>query len=232
MQFQARADVYTANGEKAGELDRVVIDPRTRQVTNIIVRKGLLFPSDKVVPLNLVAQADKDRVVLSADAGEPENLPDFTEEHFVQLNDETWAAETDSSRMVPNASTAPMLLWCPTVAASPTSTHIATELGAGPAMGAVAASQTVEVERNIPDDTVPLKEGARVIAADGQHVGNVERIFTDTATSEVTHLLLSQGLFLKTRKVIPMAWVLDVGEDDVRLAIGSNLLQGLRAYEG
>jgi hypothetical protein len=63
-------------------------------------------------------------------------------------------------------------------------------------------------------------------------VGNVERIFTDTATSEVTHLLLSQGLFLKTRKVIPMAWVLDVGEDDVRLAIGSNLLQGLRAYEG
>jgi hypothetical protein len=48
----------------------------------------------------------------------------------------------------------------------------------------------------------------------------------------VTHLLISQGLFLKERKVIPMAWVLDVGEKEVRLAIGSNLLQGLRAYAG
>jgi hypothetical protein len=44
-------------------------------------------------------------------------------------------------------------------------------------------------------------------------------------------LLVSQGLFLKERKVIPMAWVLDVGEDDVRLAIGASLLQGLRPYE-
>jgi sporulation protein YlmC with PRC-barrel domain len=236
MQFQGKADVYTSNGEKAGVLDRVVIDPRNRQVTHLIVQKGLLFPSDKVVAVSMVAEADKDRVVLSADAGNPENLPDFTEEHFVQTSTEDWveppAGGTGVTPMITGAAATPLLLWYPTVAAGPAQTHVASEFGAGPAAGAVLGNRAIEVERNIPEDTVPLKEGAKVIAADGQHVGNVERLFTDSETSEVTHLLLSQGLFLRTRMVIPMAWVLDVGENEVRLAIGSNLLQGLRSYEG
>jgi uncharacterized protein YrrD len=236
MQFQAKANVYTANGEKAGVLDRVVIDPRTRHATHIVIQKGLLFRSDKVVPLNMVAQADKDRIDLNADAGHPDNLPDFTEEHYVQLENEEWTetpAATNS--ILPGAGAAPMLLWYPTIAAGSVGTpgtHTATEMGAGPAAAVIASERQVHVERNIPEDTVPMKEGARVVAADGQHVGNVERVFTDNDTSEVTHILLTQGLFLKERKVIPMAWVLDVGEKDVRLAVGSNLLQGLRSYEG
>jgi uncharacterized protein YrrD len=237
MQFQAKANVYTANGDKAGVLDRVVFDPRTRQVTHLIVQKGLLFRSDKVVPVNMVAEADKDRIVLNADAGQPENLPDFTEEHYVQVNDEQWIAPPGTggsfAPMLPGAGPAPIVLWYPTVAAAGTAgPHVATEMGAGPATAAMASTRAVEIERNIPEDTVPLKEGAKVVAADGQHVGNVERVFTDNETMEATHLLISQGVFLKEHKVIPMAWVLDVGEEEVRLAVGSNLLLGLRAYEG
>ena len=237
MQFQAKASVYTANGEKAGEVARVVIDPRNRQVTHLVIQKGLLFRTDKVVPVSLVAEADKDRVVLNADAGEPDSLPDFTEEHYVQLDNDEWveppAQGAGSATMLPGAGTAPLLLWYPTVAAGPmTGTHVASELGAGPAGVALNTAREVEIERNIPDDAVALKEGAKVIAADGQHVGNVERVFADSQTSEVTHLLVSQGVFLKAHKVIPMAWVLDVGEDSVRLAVGSSLLQGLRDYKG
>jgi hypothetical protein len=190
-----------------------------------------------VVPVSLVAEAGKDRVVLNADAGEPANLPDFSEEHYVQLDNDAWASPpaegARTATMLPGAGTAPLLLWYPTVAAGPaTGTHVASELGAGPAGLALNTAREVEIDRNIPDDTVPLKEGAKVIAADGQHVGNVERVFTDSLTLEVTHLLVSQGIFLKAHKVIPMAWVLDVGEDSVRLAVGSNLLQGLRDYKG
>lgn len=239
MQFQAKANVYTASGEKAGVLDRVVIDPRTRQVTHLIVQKGWLFRSDKVVPVHLVAEADKDRIVLTADAGQPDNLPDFTQEHYVQVADEQWIAPPATggsfAPMLPGAGPAPIVLWYPTVAAGTTAApgpSVATELGAGPAAAAAATARQVEIERNIPEDTVPLKEGARVIAADGQHIGNVERIFTDSQTQEATHILVSQGMFLKDHKVIPMAWVLDVGENEVRLAVGSSLLQGLKPYEG
>jgi uncharacterized protein YrrD len=237
MQFQAKANVYSANGEKAGVLDRVVIDPRTRQVTHLIVQKGVLFRSDKVVPVHMVAEADKDRVVLTTDAGQPDNLPDFTEEHYVQVADEQWVAPPGTggsfAPMLPGAGPAPIVLWYPTVAAGATGATgptIPAELGAGPAAAAAATARQVENERNIPEDTVPLRDGAKVIAADGQHVGNVERIFTDGQTMEATHILVSQGVFLKSHKVIPMAWVLDVGENEVRLAVGSNLLQGLKPY--
>ncbi len=237
MQFQANANVYTASGDRAGVVDRVVIDPRNNEVTHVVIQKGLLFRSDKVVPVDMIAQADKDRLVLAANADAPENLPDFTQEHYVQLDNNEWrdspVGGAGGTTMLPGAGPAPLLLWYPTMAAGTTaSPHIATELGAGPAAGVVANERHVEIERNIPEDTVPLKEGARVLAADGQHVGNVERVFMDNETSQVTHLLISQGLFLKERKVIPMNWVLDFGEKEVRLAIGSNLLQGLRAYEG
>ena len=233
MEFQAKANVYAANGDKAGVLDRVVIDPRTREVTHLVVQKGTLFRSDKVVPVTMVAEAVKDHITLTADAGQPDNLPDFTEEHYVQVGEE-WTAPPATggsvSPMIPGAAPAPVLLWYPTVAGSTMGTHVANELAAGPA-AVVAASRQVELERNIPEDTVPLKEGAKVVAADGQHVGHVERVFTAADTNQVSHLLISQGLFLKSRKVIPMAWVLDVAENDVRLAVGSDLLQGLRAYE-
>ncbi len=228
MQFQAKANVYTAGGDKAGVVDRVVVDPRNRQVTHVIIQKGLLFRSDKVVPVNMVAEADADRVVLKPEVGDPDGLPDFTQEHYVQMDNAEWTAPPImggvASPMVTGAAFTPWLFYPPAGASMPGS-HVATELGAGS-----AAPRRVEVDRNIPEDTVPLKEGAKVVAADGQHVGHVERVFTDTQSNEVTHLLISQGLFLKERKVIPMAWVLDVGETVVRLAIGSNLLQGLRAY--
>lgn len=234
MQFHAKADVYTASGDKAGVLDRVVIDPRNQAVTHVIIKKGLLFPSDKVVPVSLVAEADKDRVVLNADAGNPENLPDFTQEQYVPLNSDEWATPPMAggaiAPMTAGAATAPMMLWYPATAAGSTGAQLASDIGASPGVPGVPGSQQVEAGRNIPEDTVPLKEGAKVVTADGQHVGKVERVFVDNESTQATHLLISQGLFLRERKVIPVAWVLDYGEDEVRLAIGSNLLQGLRPY--
>ena len=232
MQFQAKANVYTAAGDKAGVVDRVVIDPRNRQVTHVIVQKGLLFRSDKVVPVDMVAEADADRVVLKPEVGEPDGLPDFTQEHYVQMDNAEWMAPPlmggVTAPLGAGAALAPLLFYpfasAGIAAATPRHPQPQCETwGRG-------GRSSVEVERNIPEDTVPLKEGARVVAADGQHVGHVERVFTESQTNEVTHLLISQGLFLKERKLIPMAWVLDVAEDHVRLAVGSNLLQGLRAY--
>lgn len=37
MEFREGTDVVTAGGEKVGEIERVVIDPRTREVTHIVV---------------------------------------------------------------------------------------------------------------------------------------------------------------------------------------------------
>lgn len=52
MHFVKGADVYTAKGEKIGTLNRVVIDAKTRDVTDLVVDHGLL-KSEKVIPVGL-----------------------------------------------------------------------------------------------------------------------------------------------------------------------------------
>src|SRR5687768_13842902 len=144
MQFQAKANVYTTSGERAGVLDRVVIDPRNRQVTHLIIQKGLLFRSDKVVPVDMVAEAEKDRVVLKEEVGDPDGLADFAEEHYVQKDNAEWTAPpagTGTTSMLPGGASAPLLLWYPTVAAGTSGSQVATEMGAGPRAGVVATNR-------------------------------------------------------------------------------------------
>jgi hypothetical protein len=88
----------------------------------------------------------------------------------------------------------------------------------------------METVRNIPEDTIPLKEGTDVMSSDGKHVGDVERLFVTTDSNKATHFVISQGLF-GDRKLVPAHWVKSVGEDKVHLAVNSELLESLPAYE-
>ena len=87
-----------------------------------------------------------------------------------------------------------------------------------------------EIRQNIPEHTVPLKEGADAITVDEKHVGDLERLFVEPDTNSVTHFVISQGLF-KERKLVPAAWVKNVAENKVHLSVSARLLDRLPAYE-
>jgi uncharacterized protein YrrD len=89
----------------------------------------------------------------------------------------------------------------------------------------------VATTRNIPADTVPLKEGANVISSDEKHVGDVERVFVDAESHKATHFLISEGALFKEQKLIPAHWIRAVEENKVRLSVPSGLLKRLPAYE-
>jgi uncharacterized protein YrrD len=55
MKLEQDANVFTAHDGQIGQLDRVVIDPKTYKVTHIVIRKGLIFTHEKVVPISLIA---------------------------------------------------------------------------------------------------------------------------------------------------------------------------------
>ena len=213
MEFRQDASVFTADDEYVGHVDRVVLYPRTKDVTHIVVRKGLLFTEDKVVPIELIASATGDRVVLRKDADDPGALPDFEETHYVMLDEE------ESTRAKAPAGSPPPLYWYPR---------------AGVPRGYPARFRRPQVventERNIPEGTVPLKEGARVISADGEHVGDIECVLTDPELDRATHFVISRGLLRKERKLIPPMWVVRVGEEEVHLGVGSSLLDTLPEY--
>lgn len=207
MRFRDGAPVYTADGQQVGEIHRVVLDPATRELTHVIVRKGFFFAEDKVVPVSLIATASDDRVTLREDAEDLDQLPVFEEIHFV-------AADSGTRMLYPTGYAGP-LYWYP-----PPGTMWWT-----PPMA-------VELTRHIPEGTVAVWEGARVISSDGEHVGDVEAVLTEPEGDRATHLLVSSGLILTEQKLVPANWVSRLGETEVHLAVSSELLDELEPYEG
>ena len=83
----------------------------------------------------------------------------------------------------------------------------------------------MQIKRTIPDELVALKEGARVISADDDHVGFIEHIFTETETGKVSRFIVSHGIISKTRKSIPIEWVKLITDEDVYLAVGTEKVE-------
>jgi uncharacterized protein YrrD len=210
MQLKNNATVFTADGEEAGSIDRVVLDPRTREITDVVVQKGLLFPKDKVIPVEMIASASEERVTLRKDVEDPDELPDFEETEYVSLEGEDEVLAT-----YPPDHAQP-LYWYPYGMAGLQYQH---------PISHTEEPYTIKRERHIPEGTVVVNEGAKVTSADGKHVGNVERVFFDPNTDKITSFLVSKGLILKEKMLIPAEWVKGFGELEITLAVGSRTLE-------
>ena len=216
MQFNQNANVVTGDGKSAGRIDRVVLDPVTKQVTHAVVRKGLLFAEDKVVPIDLIASATGEQVTLRDDAGDLQALPNFQETHYVHVKEEELGGPSQKIGDIPR------LYWYPPMDSSLILGHLARP----------APSHLPRTEENIPPGTVALNEGAHVISRDYRYVGNVLQVWTDPRSGQATHLVISMGLVVKQKKLIPTTWVRSLGANEVRLVVDSRLLEELREYEG
>jgi len=206
LQFKQNAGVFTATGEAVGHIDRVVVDPHTNIVTHIVVEKGFFFKEDKVVPIDLVAEATEDRIELREDAGNLHSLPPFEEKHYL-------TAEPEGHE--------PLVMSAP-LGYSPMAAP-AEEPPPGPRL-------ITQTEQNIPTGTIALKEGAKIITAEGKEVGHLERVFTDSTAHRATHLVIAQGLLAPKRRLIPITWANIVDEDEVHLAVKESTLAWLRTY--
>ena len=72
-----------------------------------------------------------------------------------------------------------------------------------------------------------FKKGVSVISNDGAKIGILDHVITDPKNDLVTHLVISSGLFRKKRKMIPVFWLGDVLEDQLRLSVGACLFNCL-----
>jgi uncharacterized protein YrrD len=66
------SDVRSRDGEKVGEVHRMVFDPTTGRPTALVIRKGFLFTEDVELPVGLISSVDDDRVYLDARGDELE----------------------------------------------------------------------------------------------------------------------------------------------------------------
>ena len=219
LEIKEGMSVLTPSGEEVGRINRFVLDPATNEVTHVVIQKGWLLPEDKVLPFAMVNSTIEGKLVLNDEISDFDGLPPFEETHFVRAMDDYIE---DPTRVTDSAyQYTPGYYWYPSQA------NIGYPgIGLGP-----NALPIGETRRNIPEDSIPLKEGANIMSSDDKHVGDVERILVDPDTNEVTHFVISQGLLFKDRKLVPIHWVNSVEEDNVYLVVSSTVLDRLPSYE-
>jgi uncharacterized protein YrrD len=225
MRLTKGADIYSSEGERIGTLDRVVIDPESHEVTHLVISKGLLFKTNKVVAMDMVNQEVEDRITLLNPKHDLEEFQDFEETHYVDVDDPDYPGNApEASAMEPVGGA----YWYP-----PTSlawwrltpdTHMA--YPATPALPPYVPKTT----QNIPEGTVALEEGAKVMTKDDKYIGNIEQVIVDEQDNRVTHFVINQGTFFTERKLIPVLWISSIDEDEVHLAPSSKVLERLPAY--
>lgn len=231
MELQKDALIVTHDGQEVGHLDRVAINPRSKDVTHLVVRKGLLFPVDKVIEMTYVDTVTPERITLRPEVGDPKYLPPFEVKHYVGTGAVTPVdTEGGLGRIF-----APRGYW----------TAPGGEMGGlgGVPVRGVPESPTpvpklppegteLEVAKNIPDTTVALKEGATVVSDKGEKVGSIARIVANEATGRATHFVLSTGALANELKAIPVDWVEVVQEKEVRLLVETDVIEQMASYEG
>jgi uncharacterized protein YrrD len=226
MQFLKGTRLVTKDGQDAGTVDAVVLDPKTREVIYVVASQGFLSGTDKLLPIELIGDVTEDGIHLHADAHDISEQQDFLETQYVTVDDPAYAADYASDPALRVDSARPLYAY-PTlgmVGGAPMGPAI------GAAAGTTSGAYVVNIDRNLPEDAVVLREGVNVIADNGDHVGDVERIIADPTSEQVTHFVISRGLLLKERKLIPVEWVSEFGEEEIHLVVSPRFLDALPDY--
>jgi sporulation protein YlmC with PRC-barrel domain len=207
-QFKKDATVLAANGQQVGSLSRVVINPDTRALTDILVRVSSLFnKEEKVVPIEFVAETTEDQIVLHYAAGILDSFPPFEERHLVDASDY-------ADQQSPSEHALPTIFGHADLSLSMIK----------PQQGKKLVPQMTQ---NIPDGTVAMKKGSKVITAEGKYVGNVECVLADPEADQITHLLISSKQHANETKLIPIHWVMLVDGEKVELRVKNNMVEEL-----
>ena len=211
MRFVTGMDVLSPRGEKIGTLLHVVIDVKTKEVTDIVVERGLLGGPDKVIPVDALNLARESELQLLETDQSLDDFQDYkttqyvstesAEARYEQTRASYWYPPTDLSRPVPR------------------------EGGVLPG----TAKESMPIT-SLPDEHVAVTKGAQVFSADEQHLGNVEEVIFNSDNNQLSHFVIGKGFLFKEHKLVPAHWVDTVNEDKIYLSVEARLFEGLPDY--
>jgi uncharacterized protein YrrD len=214
MRIDKGERVLTSDGEVVGEVERVVLDPKTKEVTHIVVAEGHLLNENRVIPISMVESSYDKTMKLRKAPMDLDALPIFEETHYVPINKKDLSDSQGSIHE--NFSLFPY----------PPLTGISMD-----DQGEFQDLLIKETVENIPEGSLALCEGALVRDVDGKPFGKVERVLTDAEGNHITHFVVSRGFIFKKKILVPYKWAMSITEDEIRLAMGPTILNSLPAFK-
>lgn len=212
MRIDLGTNVMDRSGDKVGTVDRIVVDPETKEIDKFIVGKGFLSSRDIIVDREMITHQSDDGIYLDLTGDQVDELPEFVEDRYTVVDDRD---RMSLPYVVPNAGGAGMYLWG------------ATTVGRGyddrgsMFEAAPADAPVVETRTNLPEQDVVISEGTDVVGSDGEKIGTVDQVVFDR-DGRIHGFIVKAG-FIFTRDVrVPIDWVASAGEEKVHLNIASD----------
>ena len=221
MRLALGQDVFARDGQKGGKVDRVVLDDQSHRVDQIVVHKGVLFSTDKLVDRTMIERVDEDGVHLSIDAAEEHKLPDFYQGQYYE-----WAPSgTFGAPMLYPGWYAGSLLY-----PNPPAAGRGYPGSDGFFELAPIYPPRVRPEGNVSENDVWIGKGAEVVSADDHKIGHVHDLRYDD-TGVLTGFIVRSGLLQRHDREIPAAWVAEVDDDRIRLKVSAAEVERTGAAE-
>jgi len=212
MRFAKGTQVFTAGGEQVGTISRIVIDAKTRDVTDVVVERGAFPKHEKVIPVGLVDLEKEDRLVLRETNQSVDDFLDYETTHYVPVERAGAPYENVDANY-----------WYPPA-------NFQLQVPRAGLISEVVPDQVPQTETSIPEGRVAISEGAQVLSADDKHIGDVEQVVTNSESNTITHFVIGKGFLLKEHKLVPASWVDSVDDDKIWLSVESSLFDRLPNY--
>lgn len=194
MRIDIGTTVRTLEGDEIGKVERIILDPTTRDVTALVVHKGLILNRDVVVPISLVQYADNREVQLRLGRDYLQDLPDFVDKHYVRPREE------EATLSYPAGSILFPLVPPQGVPGMP------------------GRYESVEEERQAAPLEVDIAEGMEVRTVDGS-IGVVDEVRTDPLSDRVTSIVVRKGAMLPRDTEIPVEFISAIRPDHIQLSL-------------
>ncbi|RMG97753.1 MAG: BON domain-containing protein [Chloroflexi bacterium] len=200
------AQVYCTDG-KGGKLVKIVVDPHTRRITDLIVEKGFLQKKDRVLPISLVHKTTEEAIYLNIPSTELTNYPEFREIEFTAP-----ATDWKPFRHYPNQN---ILHW-------------ATPYGFTAFPEPSVPKVHHHILTGIDQNKTPVGRGTPIYTLSGM-LARVDHVLVNPDTDEITHLVANKGVF-PYQVIIPITLVDRITADGIYINKTTDELKGLARY--
>ncbi|HEX9414229.1 MAG TPA: PRC-barrel domain-containing protein [Ktedonobacterales bacterium] len=210
--------VSGANGAHLGTLSRVIVDAKSEQVVGIVVDPGLVAsgnllapggwerPRERVVPIALLASADKHGIHMTCDEATFGQLALFEREQATTVASEGVGGRFELGQLV---------------------SYAASEFG----LGGAPYAPPMEITHAEPVTAGAIAEHTPVWRlVPHEHIGDVERVLVDAQTQRVSGLVLHRG-FLRHRVLLPVSAIASIEDGVVHARLSDAELENLPLYE-
>jgi hypothetical protein len=198
-------------GREVGKLGDLVVDPVAKRVTHLVVKPHHGSGISHLVPIELAEPTEQvGGIALKCSTEELEALPPVEEFAYLRLGGEL-TRDADWDVGVSDVLALPY--------------YDSTGL-----TGPVFVDDVGVVYDRVPKGEVELRRGSRVVAEDGDYIGDVDGFLVD-GEDHITHFVLERGHLWGRREVtVPIGAVASLQSDVVELSLSKEEIGALPSH--